>query len=247
MKQHTPAPDGFGVALRRLRSAQKSAKGAPVYSLYVNRPLGRVFAAAAFQLRLTPNQVTYVSAGFTFAGIALLALGPANGLVGVGVAVLLVLGYALDAADGQLARLRGGGSLVGEWLDHLIDSVKVVVLHLAVAVCFFRTFDLRSGWLLVPLIFAAASSVHFFGMILVDLLARAERARTGTPAPTLAPNRLRTLLKLPMDYGLLCLAFVLLGWHTGFLVLYTLLAAGQTGYLVLIAPKWTRDVAALET
>ncbi len=248
MKQHTPAPDGFGVALRRLRSAQKSAKGAPVYSLYVNRPLGRVFAAAAFQLRLTPNQVTYVSAGFTFAGIALLALGPANGLVGVGVAVLLVLGYALDAADGQLARLRGGGSLVGEWLDHLIDSVKVVVLHLAVAVCFFRTFDLRSGWLLVPLIFAAASSVHFFGMILVDLLARAERARTGTPAPPKgAMSPLKSYGKLPTDYGVLCLCFALLGWHAGFLVAYTLLAAAMVGYTLLVVQKWRHDVAQLDS
>ena len=116
----------FTSSLEELRSAQKGRKGAPPYSLFVNRPLGRVFAAAANVLGLRPNQVTMISACFTFAAIALLAIGPATWWVGVLVAVGLVLGYALDSADGQLARLQGGGSLTGEWLDHMIDSVKVV-------------------------------------------------------------------------------------------------------------------------
>jgi phosphatidylglycerophosphate synthase len=59
-----------------------------------------------------------------------LATAPATWFVGL-ITVVLVLGYALDAADGQLARLRGGGSSLGEWLDHMIDSAKVVGPHLA--------------------------------------------------------------------------------------------------------------------
>jgi phosphatidylglycerophosphate synthase len=246
------APDkgieGFGAALGRLRHAQKSAKGAPPYSLYINRPLGRVFAAVAFKLRLTPDQVTYISAAFTFAGIAVIALGPATVPAGVLISMLLVLGYALDAADGQLARLRGGGSLVGEWLDHMIDSAKIACLHLAVLVCFWRTYDLpHPAWLLVPMIFCAASCVHFFGMILVDLVARVERAKTGSPAPVLAASRWKTALKMPMDYGVLCLAFALLGWHLAFFVVYTFLALGSTGYLLLVVLKWRGDVVALDS
>ena len=232
----------FGESLQQLRGAQKSSKGAPLYSLVVNRPMGRVLAAAAFQVGLTPNQVTAVSAVFTFSGLAVLVLAPASTAVGVVVALLLVLGYGLDAADGQLARLRGGGSPEGEWLDHLTDSVKVVVVHLAVAVALFRSYDVNPAWLLVPLVFAVSSSVHFFGMVLVDLLGREQRARTGRPAPVLQASWLRTTLKLPMDYGLLCLSFLLLGWHAGFLGLYTVLAVGSTGYLVLVVRKWTRDV-----
>ena len=37
-------------------------------------------------------------------------------------------------------------------------------------------------------------------------------------------------MKLPMDYGVLCLAFLLFGWHPGFLGVYTFLAVGSTGY-----------------
>lgn len=232
----------FGDSLARLRAAQKSSKGAPLYSLVVNRPLGRVLAAASHQAGLSPNQVTAVSALFTFSGIAVLVLAPARTTVGVVIALLLVLGYAFDAADGQLARLRGGGSPVGEWFDHLTDSVKVVVIHLAVAVAFFRWYAPSPGWLLVPLVFAASSSVHFFGMVLVDLLGREQRARDRRPVPVQQASLLRTTLKLPMDYGLLCVSFCLLGWHTGFLALYAFLAVGSTGYLVLVVGKWTRDV-----
>lgn len=235
----------FGESLQLLRAAQKSSKGAPLYSLVVNRPMGRVLAATGHVAGLTPNQVTAISALFTFSGIAVLVLVPATVVVGLVVALLLVLGYGLDAADGQLARLRGDGSPVGEWYDHLTDSVKVVVLHLGVAVALFRWYDLDPPWLLVPLAFAASSSVHFFGMVLVELLAREHRARTRQARPVEASSRLRTTLKLPMDYGVLCLSFALLGWHPGFIAAYTVLAAGSTGYLVLVVGKWTRDVRAL--
>ena len=67
--------------------------------------------------------VTVVSACFTFAGIVLLAVVPPTAINGLVVA-LMVLGDALDSADGQLARLRGGGSTVGEWLDHVIDCAR---------------------------------------------------------------------------------------------------------------------------
>src|SRR5947208_1481942 len=93
-----------------LASKQKTLKGAPAYSRFVNRKLGRLLAAAAYLIGLTPNAVTLISAGFSLTGIVLLAVARPTWLVGVLVAVALVLGYALDAADGQLARLRGGGS-----------------------------------------------------------------------------------------------------------------------------------------
>jgi phosphatidylglycerophosphate synthase len=243
-----PPATGFRAALRRLRSAQKSSKGAPAYSLYVNRPLGRVFAAAAYQAGLTPNQVTYLSAACTFAGIAALALLPLAWWAGLVVGLLLVLGYALDSADGQLARLRGGGSSTGEWLDHMIDSAKIASLHLAVLITLALHVELPSRWLLlVPMIFGVVSSVHFFGMILVEQLVREHRARHRLPAPAKeAGSRARTLAKIPTDYGVLCLAFLLLGAPMIFLGVYTLLAAGTAGYLVLILGKWYRDVAALD-
>ena len=124
--------ESFVEAHRRLAAAQKGhARGAPAYSVYLNRRLGRVLAAAAFRWGWTPNQVTAVSAAHTFVGIALLLALPVQWWSGVIVALLLVLGYAWDSADGQVARLRGGGSLAGEWLDHFVDAIKIASTFVA--------------------------------------------------------------------------------------------------------------------
>lgn len=248
MSSTTAPATGFGAAYTRLRDAQKTSKGAPAYSLYVNRPLGRIFAAAAYQVGLTPNQITGISAVFTFAGIGVLALATPTWWVGVLIAFLLVVGYALDSADGQLARLRGGGSMAGEWLDHMIDSAKNCALHLAVLVVAFRHFPLPSrAWLLVPMGFTVATVVLFFGMLLNDQLLRVHRAKHNLVAPAksgLTP--LRTMLKIPTDYGVLCIVFVLLGAPLIFFGAYTLLALGTAGYLALVVRKWFYDISALD-
>ena len=215
----------------------------------VNRPLGRVFAAAAFRFGLTPNQVTAVSAVSTFVGIVLLATAPVTWWVGLLVSALLAVGYALDSADGQLARLRGGGSLTGEWLDHMIDAAKISSLHLAVLIMAARSSLLPGGgWLLVPMIFVVASSVHFFGMILVEQLHREHRARYGLVAPERQYGvwSLRSVLKAPTDYGILCWVFVLVAVPWLFGLAYAVLALGTTAYTVLVCRKWFREVRELD-
>ena len=239
-----PAPaDTFSAAHARLKSAQKSATGAPAYSVYVNRPLGRVLAAASYRAGLLPDQVTYLSAVCSAVGIVALALLPPSWPLALAVSAALVLGYALDAADGQLARLRGGGSPVGEWLDHMIDSAKISALHLAVLVTAYRHFDFAPRlWLLVPIFFAVVAAVHFFGMILVDQLRRSYRVERPSQSES---GPLRSLLKIPTDYGVLCLVFLLLGAPSIFFAVYTFLALASTGYLFLVLRKWRGDVAAL--
>jgi phosphatidylglycerophosphate synthase len=236
----------FRDSLRNLKSVQKDSRGAPIYSLVINRPLGRLFAAGAHQLGLTPNQVTIISAVFTFSGIAALAALEPGVPTALLVTVALVLGYALDASDGQLARLRGGGGVSGEWLDHSIDSVKIATLHLAVLIMAFRNFEVPTWWLFVPLAFSAAYVVHFFGMLLTDLLTRVRVAQTGSPAVMTASSRLLSVLKLPTDYGFLCLSFLLLAVPSAFVVVYTAFAAAMIGYTALVLPRWYGRLKRLE-
>lgn len=228
----------------RLGRVQKSAKGAPAYSRFVNRRLGRLLAAVAYHRGLTPNGVTALSAACSFVGIAVIALVRPSWPVGVAVALLLVLGYALDAADGQLARLRGGGSMSGEWLDHMIDATKISSLHLAVLIAAYRFFDLpATGWLLVPMGFAVVGAVAFFAMILNDQLRRQAGA---APAPGGKASALKALLVVPTDYGLLCVAFVLLGAPLVFFAVYTVLFVGSAGYLLLAVRKWFHYMRSLD-
>lgn len=243
----TRAPAGQTIreTIGQLAAAQKSGKGAPAYSRFVNRRLGRLFAALAFHLGLTPNMVTAISAAWTFAGIALLALVEPSWLLGLTVSACLVLGYAFDAADGQLARVRGGGSPAGEWLDHMVDCVKVSSLHLSLAVGLYR-FELvdRGVALLVPLCFAVVAAVHFFGAILNDQLRR-QHAVGSTSIPADRASVPRSLIVIPTDYGLLCLVFVLIGEPTLFFVAYTFLFTATTLYLVLASGKWFREMTTL--
>ncbi|MFN8078504.1 MAG: CDP-alcohol phosphatidyltransferase family protein [Kineosporiaceae bacterium] len=236
--------EGFRQTLHRLRSAQKPpAKGSPAYSRFVNRKIGRVLAAGAFQLGLTPNQVTFISACFSAAGIAVLALvdpGPATGPL---VALLLLTGYAFDSADGQLARLRGGGTPAGEWLDHVVDAVKVSALHLAVLIGWYRFGELPERALLVPLGFTLVNAVFFFAQILTDQLRRAHPDQAPKPADASRTAVLRSLMVLPTDYGVLCLVFITFAWPMVFGVLYGAMFAGTTLFVMAALPKWHREVS----
>src|SRR4051794_3683540 len=94
----------------RLASAQKSNRGAAGYSRWVNRRLGRHLAAVCFRAGLTPNQVSTISAVFTFTALAVIATVHVGWITEIAAVLALLIGYAFDSADGQLARLRGGGS-----------------------------------------------------------------------------------------------------------------------------------------
>jgi phosphatidylglycerophosphate synthase len=242
----TDTRQDFASLLQRLPAAQKSAKGAPAYSRFVNRRAGGYLAVLAFRLGLTPNQVTIVSALCTGVGIALIALLPPSIGAGVGICAALVVGYALDAADGQLARLRGGGSVAGEWLDHVIDSAKIATLHLAVLIAGYRYFHLPAGWLLVPLGFSSVATVAFFAMTLNDQLRRNKGLPATTTQTAATPSVVRSLLVIPTDYGVFCLVFLLWGLREVYAVVYGLLFVANLAFLALALRKWFGDMRAVE-
>ena len=227
---------------KRLASHGKPMRGAPAYSRFVNRPLGRSIAAWAYHAGLTPNGVTAISAALSLLGILVIALGPSRSLVAtVVVPLLLASGYAFDSADGQLARLRGGGSPQGEWLDHVVDCIKISALHIAVVVGVHRA-GLDLAWSLLPLAFLLVANAFFFSYILTDLLKRLRPS--GAPRQPETAPLLRSLLSAPTDYGLLCVAFLLWAWPVAFLFAYAVLLAGTAGYLALGLPKWFKALGA---
>jgi len=99
------------------------------YVVYVNRPLGKWLAQRL--LFLTPNQVSLIGLCVFFAGAAV-SIFLANTYYALLVTPIYMLHYALDSADGNVARIQGSGSKVGEWLDHSIDGIRYVILHVAI-------------------------------------------------------------------------------------------------------------------
>ena len=228
----------------QLRGVGKPSHTAPLYSRLVNRPVGRYLAAIAYRLGMTPDQVTAVSATVTFAGILLIALVRPSPVMGLVVAILLVAGYALDSSDGQLARLRGGGSLSGEWLDHMFDCAKNAAVHLAVLVSFYRFSDAPPALLLLPAAFQLVVTVMFFGTVLTDQLRRS-RPRPGSAVPE-SGSLLRSVAVAPADYGLLCLAFVCFGYRPLFIGVYAFLLAGSAAYLTVGLRRWRWQLKVLD-
>ena len=236
----------YQVAVAQLSAAQKPAYGAPAYSRFINRPAGRRIAAISYAAGLTPNGVTAISATLSAIGVLVLAFGPIPTLPGVFAAILFAVGYAFDAADGQLARLTKTGGPAGEWLDHVVDMGKTVLFHGAIIFSLvLHTSAPAAGLVALAVAYAAVNVVAFFAWLLVDLLRRIHpdpAADTG-PAPNHAPI-LRSILRSPSDYGLLCWVLVLWGtqlfwWAYGALFFANLLI------LLAALPVWYRQAKAV--
>jgi phosphatidylglycerophosphate synthase len=240
-------PMSFQSALEELRAAQKPSYGTPAYSRLVNRPLARYVAAAVSTRRMTPNQATVISALLSGTAIVVLAAVPPRWWSGLLIGGLLMAGYVMDSVDGQLARLYGGGSKAGEWLDHTIDCAKTVSLHLAIAIAWFRFPPVDSeAILLVPLGYTVVASVMFFGLLLVPTLRPKEAPATVKSGWSTSEAWWRKYVLLFTDYGFLCLGFLFFGLTELFCGLYVALLALNAATLCLALRKWWRELLEID-
>ncbi len=232
---------GFAAAMRRLREAQKPGYGVPAYMRWVNRPLARPLAAAAHVAGLTPNAVTGASALASSLGLITLIVFERTPVVGLAAALLLALGFALDSADGQLARLTATGGPAGEWLDHVVDAVRTPAIHITILLLTVAHF----GWtpyLAVPILFCLGAVGHFMSQILAEQM---RRNRGGAIVGSTYARPSRSLLLLPVDAGVLCWVFVLWGFPVLFAVAYAVLAAAQVATAVVSMRRKYTELAGL--
>jgi len=231
-------------------SASKSNRGAGGYTRWVNRPLGRRAAAFAFLRGFTPNQLTALNSLLIFPTMVLMAVIEPGWLWSSVAALLLMAGYVLDSADGMLARLRGGGSKAGEWLDHVADAVKTAMIHAVIAIVWFRFYDLPDGWLVVPLAFGVVHCTYYFSIMLADDLRRLAKVERREAPPATPPSAepapvLRSLIMLPNDWGVLCLLLFTLPVSWLFVAGYTALLAANTLFVLAGWVRWYRELVTL--
>ncbi len=116
-------------------------------------PWTKYVASALSKTKVTPNQVTIVSflfalsaaACFTFSTQWLYILG----------AILVFLSFASDCIDGQLARLTGRFTDLGEWLDLTSDRIKEVILVAGLAIGASQEYDW--SWLIASCVLITMS------------------------------------------------------------------------------------------
>lgn len=93
----------------------------------INRPLASVLVRRLVDTRITPNQLTLTAGVCGLAAAFAVGTGHPVALAWAGV---LMLAYGIfDCADGQLARIRGGGSFAGRMWDGFCDHVVALSIH----------------------------------------------------------------------------------------------------------------------
>lgn len=230
------------VVTRLKSSAGRSSRGAAGYTRWINRWIGRHIAAFGYLHGMTPNQMTVLSGVLTLPTLLAIALVRPSWPTSILITAVLLVGYTFDSADGQLARLRGSGSLAGEYFDHCVDAVKTSTVHLMILIAWYRFYDLsHPALLLIPLIFAVVHPVFFFSLMLSDSL-KARTSAAGAPAvPSAEPAPiLPSIVVLPNDWGVMCICLALLPAVGLFIGAYTALLAANTLFLVVGLIRWYR-------
>ena len=112
---------------------------------YFSRPLASFLLYYLKDSRVTPNQVTIFSLLVAVSGslVHVFWLSYWGLLLG---GMLFMLAHMFDALDGQLARQRKAGSVVGMYFDFFIDEVKAYMVYGAIVIRLFRQDVAGWGW-----------------------------------------------------------------------------------------------------
>ena len=99
---------------------------------YLYHPLAWQLALRLARTPLTPNMVSLIGAGFVLAAAVIYAqpawlpVWPVSALLGL---IVHMTWHVVDGADGDLARLTGRSSPIGEMVDGLCDYLSHIVLY----------------------------------------------------------------------------------------------------------------------
>jgi phosphatidylglycerophosphate synthase len=193
MRSETEAPP------RRLRDFLATNRGGGLYSEAVSQPFGAAIALASARLGLAPTALTLINLVLGVASSATViafAPGVAEGSVPAWQAGLIALvgwqvAYALDCADGQLARVTGRTSPAGARLDILCDVAVQIALVAALSAAAVAHRPGTPTWLVAT----------FAGTWMVNLVTSVMQG--GPNAASMVPSRspVVRIVKLVRDYG----------------------------------------------
>src|ERR1700686_3215917 len=108
---------------------------------------------AVRRLPVTPNQITVVGLGLTFAAALLVAFGHLRWA-----GIVLIFAGTFDILDGALARSSGRSYPYGAFLDSTLDRYSEGAIYIGLAVYFAGTPGPYQRWLLLGTVAALAGS-----------------------------------------------------------------------------------------
>jgi len=213
-------PKEFKANYENLRDLQKGSKGTPAYTRYINRWFGKVFASFLGCFKVSPNAISLTSGLLTIiAFVSFLLFKEITFLTSFLLVILLLFAYALDSADGQLARLLKKQSKKGEWLDHTLDAIKIPFGHGVAIILIVQKTDFEGFLLIFYLFLLSLASARFFSNILKTKLIDYKSKPEKKDNPRI--DLLRSILLLSGDYAVFISFFTLTFNPKLFFITYT--------------------------
>lgn len=114
------------------RESLKSIDVEEILDLIIFRPLSFLFVKLIYNTNITPNQISVVA--MIFGILAGIFYGLSSYVYSFYGALCFFICNVLDCADGQLARLKKNGTIVGRIVDGLIDYVSSFSVFFGIAV-----------------------------------------------------------------------------------------------------------------
>ncbi|MBS1493034.1 MAG: CDP-alcohol phosphatidyltransferase family protein [Bacteroidetes bacterium] len=124
------------------KASLKTVEAEEIFDLIIFRPISFVFVKLIYNTNITPNHISIVAmiigviAGLTFSG--------ATHVYFMIASLLYFTSNTLDCADGQLARLKKNGTLLGRAIDGFIDYVVSTTIYICLGVAVAKISG--SGW-----------------------------------------------------------------------------------------------------
>jgi len=203
----------------------RTNRGGGLFSENVSQHLGAVFAAVAYRVGVAP---TILTAGNLVLGLAtsaaVVALASTSAPTWVAGLVALVgwqLAYALDCADGQLARVAGRTSPAGARVDILCDIAVQISLVTALSAVAVDQRPSTASWVVAL----------FAGTWMVNLVTSVMQSGPNAGSMVTSTSLPVRLVKLVRDYGavIFVAGLVLLAvpqWTIWLLLAYTVINGG---------------------
>lgn len=204
-------------------------RGGGLFSESVSQWIGAALASGAHRLGLRPTALSIINLVLgliTSVTVVTLAEPVAAGRVPAWLVGLVALGgwqaaYALDCADGQLARVTGQGSPAGARVDVLCDVAAQVALVAALSATAVAQSPSTPAWLIAA----------FAGTWMVNLVTSVMQSGPNATSMVTSTSLPVRLVKLIRDYGavILVAALVLLfapGLASWLVVAFTVINGG---------------------
>lgn len=164
----------MGFTLDDVRARTYKTRDAWWTVLLVDPVAARLVRWTASRTRITPNQLTVCALLLGIGSAACFLQADWRWLIAG--AIVYHLSFLLDCMDGKVARLTGGGSVFGSWLDYVFDRLRVLICAMGLMVGQYRATG-HDYYLLLGVLVVFLDMLRYLDALEVAKVRRTMRSR----------------------------------------------------------------------